>query len=57
MDGTRTQADIARETSIQKSHLSTLVKQLRDRKLVDGDAPKLTISVPTNFFDINDDNE
>ena len=53
MDGNRTQSDIQRETNINQGHLSTLVKQLKENKLLNGDAkkPKLAISIPPNFFE------
>ena len=53
MDGTRSQKNIIDETSAHKGQLSTVVGKLRAVKLVVGDvkAPKLTISVPLNFFD------
>ena len=52
MDGTRTQADIQRETKINKGDLSTLVKKLGASKLlsIDGKKPKLKISIPATFF-------
>src|SRR5438477_11312089 len=52
MDGTRTQATIHRTTEINKGHLSTMVKQLAEAQLLEGDTklPKLTISIPSNFF-------
>jgi hypothetical protein len=53
MDGSRTQADIHKETSINIGNLSTLVKQLVASKLLVGEPkkPKLAISIPTNFFE------
>lgn len=53
MDGTRTQSEIHAETSINKGHLSTLTKQLREVGLVsdDGKQPKLSISIPADFFE------
>ena len=53
MDGSRTQSDIQRETGINQGHLSTLVKQLKENKLLSGEpkTPKLAITVPTNFFE------
>lgn len=53
MDGSRTQADVQRETKINKGHLSTLVKKLGTSKLLSGDGkkPKLAISIPANFFE------
>jgi len=59
MDGTRSQADIRRTTSINQGHLSTLVKKLGASSLLDGDGkkPKLAISIPANFFEGEDKNE
>jgi hypothetical protein len=53
MNGSRMQADIRRESGMQASNLSTLVKQLAECKLLSGDGrkPKLTITVPANFFE------
>jgi CRP-like cAMP-binding protein len=53
MTGSRTQVDIQRETGINQGHLSTLVKQLKDNKLLSGDPknPKLAITIPSNFFE------
>lgn len=53
MDGSRTQADIQRETKINQGNLSTLVKQLKESKLLAGEGknPKLAISVPASFFE------
>jgi DNA-binding MarR family transcriptional regulator len=53
MDGSRTQRDIQRETGINQGHLSTLVKQLKENKLLSGDPknPRLAITIPTNFFE------
>jgi predicted transcriptional regulator len=53
MTGTRTQSDIQRETGINQGQLSTLVKHLNEAKLLSGDSknPKLTISIPSTFFD------
>jgi hypothetical protein len=59
MDGTRSQADIKRETGINQGDLSTLVKKLGTSKLLlgDGKKPKLAISVPANFFESEDGDE
>jgi hypothetical protein len=53
MDGGRTQLAIHKETGMHKGNLSTLVKQLGQRKLLTGDpkTPKLSITIPTKFFD------
>lgn len=53
MDGTRTQAEILRATSVNQGHLSTMVGKLHKAKLLVGDTkkPKLAISVPPTFFE------
>jgi hypothetical protein len=53
MDGSRTQAEIHRETSVNQGHLSTMVSKLQKEKLLVSDAkkPKLNISIPPNFFE------
>jgi hypothetical protein len=53
MNGSRTQADIRRESGMQASNLSTLVRQLAERKLLSGDGkkPKLSIAILANFFE------
>lgn len=53
MDGSRNQAAIQKETGINQGGLSTFVKQLNASKLLSGDGkqPKLSISIPTNFFE------
>lgn len=53
MDGTRSQAEIRSETSVNQGHLSTMVGQLQKAKLLDGDSkkPKLVISIPSTFFE------
>jgi hypothetical protein len=55
MDGTRLQADIRKETSVNQGHLSTMVGKLYEAKLLIGDTkrPKLAISIPPNFFECN----
>jgi len=57
MDGTRTQAEIRRETSVNQGHLSTLVGALHKSGLLVGDSkqPCLAISVPVDFFEANAD--
>jgi hypothetical protein len=52
MDGTRTQAEIHRVTSVNQGHLSTMVGKLHKAKLLVDDTkkPKLAISIPPNFF-------
>lgn len=53
MDGTRTQSDIVRETSVNQGHLSTMVGRLHKAKLIADETkkPKLVISIPANFFE------
>ncbi|MGB8987242.1 MAG: hypothetical protein WCC37_11615 [Candidatus Sulfotelmatobacter sp.] len=53
MDGNRTQAAIHSATGINKGDLSTLVKRLKEAKLLSGDGkePKLAIVVPATFFE------
>jgi hypothetical protein len=55
MDGTRTQAEIKRATSVHQGHLSTMVGRLHKAKLLVDDTkkPKLAISIPPNFFESN----
>jgi hypothetical protein len=59
MDGTRTQKEIRTETSVNQGDLSTMVGKLHKAKLLAGDtkAPKLAISIPTNFFETNAETE
>jgi hypothetical protein len=53
MNGSRTQTDIHRESGMQQSNLSTLVKQMAERKLIlgAGKKPRLAITIPANFFE------
>ena len=55
MDGSRTQAQIIAQTSINQGDLSTMVGKLENAGLLaDGKKqPKLAISIPSNFFDAN----
>lgn len=57
MNGTRTQAEIRAISSVHKGNLSTMVGKLQKAKLLVGDIkqPRLVISIPQNFFEINDD--
>ncbi len=59
MDGSRTQADIQRSTSVNQGHLSTMVKKLLQEKLLQGDAkrPNLAIFIPKNFFETDAESE
>lgn len=53
MDGSRTQRQIVEQTFVNQGHLSTMVGKLESAGLL-GDGkkqPKLTISIPSNFFD------
>jgi hypothetical protein len=56
MDGTRTQAEIQRASSVNQGDLSTMVGRLRKAHLLDNDQknPALVISIPTTFFDEHD---
>ena len=53
MDGTRTQAQIAKECGINQGDLSVLVKKLKASDLLGNDPkqPRLTISIPNRFFE------
>lgn len=53
MDGSRTQAEILRETGVNQGDLSTLVKKLSAGKLLSGDGkkPRLAIPIPADFFE------
>jgi DNA-binding MarR family transcriptional regulator len=53
MDGTRTQTQIAKECGINQGDLSVLVKSLKASGLLTSDPkqPKLSISIPNNFFE------
>lgn len=55
MDGSRTQKQIISQTSVNQGHLSTMVGKLESAGLLaDGKKqPKLTISIPSNFFDVD----
>lgn len=57
MNGTRVQAEIANESGIDRSDLSGLVKRLKAAELLKGDPkqPHLAISIPTNFFESDED--
>jgi hypothetical protein len=52
MDGNHSQSDIRRTTNVNQGDLSTLVKRLKESKLLKGDSkkPELAISIPSNFF-------
>ena len=53
MDGSRNQPAIQKESGMQQGNLSTLVKKLNDRDLLQGDGkqPQLAISIPADFFE------
>lgn len=55
MDGSRSQSAIVKETGIDKSNLSRLVKALITNSLINADEkhPKLRVKLPSNFFDQN----
>lgn len=55
MDGNKTQGAIHQEIGINKGNLSTLIKRLGKGGLLlgDGKKPKLTITIPVNFFESN----
>jgi len=55
MDGSRTQAQIITQTSVNQGDLSTVVGKLESAGLLaDGKKqPKLAIAIPMNFFDAN----
>jgi hypothetical protein len=53
MDGSRSQAELYKESGMDQGGLSRLIKALRAKELVKGDErrPELALSVPPNFFD------
>src|SRR5260370_14142699 len=55
MDGRRTQAQIIAQTSVNQGDLSTLVRKMESAALLSAgkNQPKLAISIPSNFFDVN----
>jgi hypothetical protein len=55
MDGSRTQAQITGTTSVHKGDLSVMVGKLQAAGLLSGDKkhPKLALTVPANFFDLD----
>jgi hypothetical protein len=59
MDGTRTQAAIAKESSMDASQLNRLVKELEKGAfcLMEGKHPKLATKLPADFFDENGDSD
>ena len=59
MDGTWTQANIAKEVGIDQGNLHRLVKSLQKDGLCaeDGKHPKLLGKLPHGFFDQNEDSD
>ena len=59
MDGNHTQREICRVTGMDSGNLSVFVKQLNVSKLLLGDVkqPKLAISIPSNFFESDENDE
>lgn len=55
MDGSKTQAEIVKETGIQKGNLSIVVKKLSEVGVLIDDIkrPKLKIFLPPNFFEMS----
>lgn len=55
MDGSRTQTQIASETSVHKGDLSTMVGKLEQARLLkDGKKqPSIAIPIPLGFFDVD----
>ena len=53
MYGSRSQADLYKESGMDQGDLSRLVKALRAKELIRSDEkrPELALSVPPNFFD------
>ncbi len=53
MDGSRTQAELQRQSGMDQGGLSRLVKTLRDKELIKPDEkhPQLVISIPATFFE------
>lgn len=53
MDGSRSQAELYKESGMDQGGLSRLVKALRAKELIKGDEkrPELALSIPPNFFD------
>ena len=52
MDGSRSQAEVRKESGIDQGNLSRLVSTLRAKELIKDDEkhPKLVIEIPSNFF-------
>lgn len=56
MDGSRSQATIAKEVKFDKGNLSRLIKALAKKSLIAADEkhPKLVVKIPSNFFEDGD---
>src|ERR1043166_1305590 len=56
MDGTRSQSAIARESGLDQSNVSRLMKALAAAQLISADEkhPRLLVKVPPTFFDGHD---
>lgn len=56
MDGSRTQKEIIAQTSMHQGNLSTMIGKLENAGLLANGTklPKLSISIPPNFFDVNE---
>lgn len=59
MDGSRTQAAIAKEAGLDQGNISRLAKALADAKLiaVEGKQPKLLLKISARFFEETSTNE
>jgi hypothetical protein len=53
MDGTRSQASISKEASLDQAGTSRLMKLLTGAKLIttDNGRPRLLLNIPSNFFE------
>ena len=53
MDGSRSQADLHKESGMDQGDISRLVKALRAKELINADEkrPELVISIPPDFFE------
>ena len=57
MNGSRSQADLRKESGMDPGNLSRLISALRAKELIKEDEkyPKLVISIPPNFFENSDE--
>lgn len=57
MDGSRNRRGIIADCGINKGDLSVLVNKLKEAELISGDGkqPELAISIPSNFFEKDDE--